>query len=155
MKMKVLTVVLIFLGVVFGGLNLGASDKQPTLIELRSEDFGDDRFLMAIKELERNPKTSKLRLTYKEMASSVGSSMLIVRGFYEVAKARGAEYFVNLREWTDAEGRRIYIVGFTDDAKADLKKSFGEEFDYENEHGQKRDLVSVSQFEAVFEQNNK
>ncbi len=154
MKMRIQAALLIF-GSILSLPMAQASENQESLVEVRSKDFGDDRFLMTIKEMERHPQTSKLRLTYKEMGSSVGSSMFITRAFYEVAKARGAKYFVVLREWTDAEGGRIYIAGFTDDKNADLKKVFGEEFDYQNEHGQTRELVSVSQFRILFEQDTK
>lgn len=96
-------------------------------------------------EWERNANTSKLRLTYQNRGLSVGSSMFMVRGFYEVAKSREAEYFVNLKEWEDSKGGKLYIAGFTKAKDADLEKEFGEEFDCENEHGQKPGSMSVSQ----------
>ena len=59
--------------------------------------------------------------------------------------------FVNLKEWNDEGGNRIYIAGFTNKKDGDLKKEFGQEFDYNNESGQKRELLSVSQFAPMFE----
>jgi len=126
----------------------GAATNSTALVQI---DSGDTIYLMKIVELERDTNTSKLRLTYKKMGSSVGSSMFIMRGFYEVAKARGAEYFVNLKEWDDKNGGRIYIAGFTNTKNADLRKEFGEEYSYENEYDQKRGFMSVSQLKMFFE----
>lgn len=128
-----------------------AATNSAALVQVDSRDFGDTNCLMKIVELERNTNTSKLRLTYRKMASSVGSSLFLVRGFYEVAKARGVEYFINLKEWDDPEGGRIFIAGFTNKEDADLKKEFGEAFTYDNDHGQKRSFMSVSQFTPIFE----
>lgn len=132
----------------------GATTNSPSLVQVDSRDFGDTNCLMKIVELERNANTSKLRLTYQKMGSSVGSSMFIMRGFYEVAKARGAGYFINLKEWDDQNGGRIYIAGFTNAKDADLKKEFGEGFNYENEYGQKHGFASVSQLKILFEPQN-
>lgn len=81
--------------------------------------------------------------------------MFIARAFYEVAKARGAEYFINLKEWEDGKGVRIFIAGFTNTKDADLKKEFGDEYSYENEYAQKRGYMSVSQLKMVFERQQK
>jgi hypothetical protein len=129
----------------------GVAANSTGLVQIDSRDFGDTNSLARIMELERSRNTSKLRLTYQKMGSSVGSSMFIMRGFYEVAKARGAEYFINLKEWDDKNGGRVYIAGFTNTKDTDLKKEFGEEYSYENEHGQKRGFMSVSQLKAFFE----
>lgn len=129
----------------------GATTNSISLVQVDSRDFGDTNTLMKIVELERNANTSKLRLTYKKRGSSVGSSLFIVRGFYEVAKARGTEYFVNLKEWDDQDGGRIYIAGFTNAKDADLKQEFGQEYDYENDSGQKRGYMSIAQFGILFD----
>jgi membrane-associated protease RseP (regulator of RpoE activity) len=129
----------------------GAATTPVALVRIDSKDFGDTNSLIQIEELERDAKTSKLRMTHQKMGSSVGSSMFIMRGFYEVAKSRGAEYFINLKEWDDKEGGRIYIAGFTNTKDADLKQEFGAEYDYSNEYGQKRGYMSVSQCKGIFE----
>ena len=128
-----------------------AATNSAGLIEIASADFGDTNCLMKIVELERNAKTSKLRLTYQQMGSSVGSSMFIMSGFYAVAKARGTEYFTNLKEWDDPDGGRLYIGGFTDNKDADIRQEFGPDYTPANEYGQKRELLSVSQFKIIFE----
>src|ERR1035437_972112 len=84
----------------------GAATNSATLVQVDSKDFGDTNLLMKIVELERDTNTSKLRLTYQKKGSSVGGSLFVMRGFYEVAKARRAEYFVNLKEWDGAAGSR-------------------------------------------------
>jgi hypothetical protein len=127
-----------------------AATNSMSLVMINSTDYGDTNCMMRIVELERGANTSKLKLTYKKMGSSVGSSMFIMRAFYEVSKARGTEYFINLKEWKDENGDRIYIGGFTNTKDADLKKEFGKEFNYENEYGQKRDFMSVSQLNMLF-----
>ena len=129
----------------------GAATTPVSLVQIDSKDFGDTNSLIQIEELERDAKTSKLRMTHQKMGSSVGSSMFIMRGFYEVAKSRGAEYFINLNERDDKEGGRIYIAGFTNTKDADLKQEFGAEYDYSSEFGQKRGYMSVSQLKGMFE----
>jgi len=129
----------------------GAATTPVTLVRIDSKDFGETNSLIQIEELERDANTSKLRMTHQKLGSSVGSSMFIMRGLYEVAKSRGAEYFINLKEWDDMEGGRIYIAGFTNTKDADLKKEFGEEYDYNSEYGQKRGYMSVSQCKGIFE----
>ena len=122
-----------------------AAKPTSMLVQVSSADYGDTKCMMKIVELERNAKTSRLRLTYKKMGSSVGSSMFIMRGFYEVAKARGAEYFTNLKEWDDPDGGRIFIAGFTDTKNANIHDEFGKEFSLTNDYGQARGYMSVSQ----------
>jgi hypothetical protein len=123
----------------------GCATNQQNNNSLIQLDSGDTKTMMKIVEVERNKNTSKLKLTYKKRGTSVGSSMFIMRGFYEVAKARGTEYFVNLKEWDAPDGGRYYIGGFTNNKDADIHKEFGEEFTLSNEYGQKRMFMSVSQ----------
>lgn len=133
----------------------GTDSNAVTLVQIDSKDFGDTNSLFKIVEFERNTNISKLRLTKNIMAhqkmGSVGSSMFIMRGLYEIAKARGAEYFINLKEWDEKDGSWIYIVGFTNAQDADLKNEFGTEYDYKDEYGQKRGYMSVSKLKKFFE----
>jgi|ERR1039457_1408288 hypothetical protein len=134
---------------IFG--HAGAATNSTALVQIESKDFGDTNSVIKIVEFERNTKTSKLRMTHQKLGSSVGSSMFVMLGFYEVAKARGAEYFINLKEWNDKDGSRIYVAGFTNIKDADLKKEFGDEYGFENEYGQKRVFMSVSELKLLFE----
>jgi hypothetical protein len=77
--------------------------------------------------------------------------MFIMQGFYEVAKSRGANYFVNLKEWDDPEGGYLYIAGFTDKRKANIRKEFGDEYTVRDESGQARIFMSVSELSRLFE----
>jgi hypothetical protein len=125
------------------------TDNQP-LVSVDLKDYGyTDRMAQAV-ELERNGNTSKIKVI-QERSSSVGDSMFIMMAVCEVAKARNYEYFINLKEWNDQDGGRIYIVGFTNRKDADIKKEFGEQYNYENDFGQKRNYMSVSQMKRVFE----
>lgn len=89
------------------------------------------------------------------MGGSVGSSMFIMSAFYEVAKSRGMEYFINLKEWEDSEGGRLYIGGFTNTKDADIHKEFGTQYAITNEYGQARGYMSVSQCRMLFEKKRK
>lgn len=128
-------------------------DKQRvSLVHVEIKDGDGGAVIMSGTELERGDKTSKIKVVFKKRASSVGSSMSVVKVFYEIAKARKCEYFTNLKEWSDQDGSRIYIGGFTNKMDADLKQEFGEQFDDNHESGQKRGLMSVSQFKPLFEE---
>jgi hypothetical protein len=128
-----------------------AERPAESLIQIEFKDESGSDFTMKATELERGERTSTIKVVCKKRIGSVGSSMFVVRAFFDVAKARKCEYFVNLKEWTDKGGDRVYIAGFTNKRDADLKKEFGEQFDYNNESGQKRAFLSVSQFAVMFE----
>ena len=132
-----------------------ATTNSASLVEINSADDGDTNCMMRIIELERGTKTSKLKLTYEKMGSSVGSSMFIMRAFYEVAKARGTEYFTNLKEWDDADGGRLYIGGFTNKKDANIRDEFGPEFTQTNKYGQVRLFMSVSQCNMLWGKTDK
>ena len=129
---------------------LAGCSKSPKLVEVNSADYGDTECQMKVAELERNATTSKLRLTYTKLGSSVGSSMFIMRGFYEVATARGTEYFFNLEECEDEDGGRLYIGGFTNNKEPDFQAEFGEEFSPTNKYGQAITPMSVSQCDMLW-----
>lgn len=135
--------------------NVLAATNTASLVDVISSDYGDTNSLLRVVELERNANTSKLRLTYKKMESSVGSSMFIMLAFYEVAKSRGMEYFINLKEWEDSDGSRLYIGGFTNTKDADIRKEFGDKYALTNEYGQARGYMSVSQCCILFERRLK
>jgi hypothetical protein len=104
---------------------------------------------MKIEEVERKEKTSLLKLTYKKMGSSVGSSIFIMKAFYDIAKVRGREYFINLKEWDGKDGAHYYIAGFSNNKKLGIKQ-FGKDFTEKNKYNQKRRFMSVSECEIFF-----
>ncbi len=122
--------------------------RSTQLVEVAS---GDTNFMMRIMELERNANTSKLKLTYKKMGSSVGSSLFIGSAFYEIAKARGVEYYATLKEWDAPEGGYFYIGGFTDDNTTGIQEQFGMEFDPTNRWGKPIEYLRVSDMNILFE----
>jgi len=128
-----------------------AANEPESLIQIEMKDKDGAGIAMAATELERGEKTSKIRVIRKKRVGSVGSSLFVVQACYEIAEARKCEYFVNLMEWDDKDGSRLYLIGFTNRKDADIKKEFGEQFDYTNEFGQERKLLSVSQFRPLFE----
>jgi hypothetical protein len=131
-----------------------AQTNHAPLVRIDSRDYGSTNRMAKAAELERNANTSKIKVV-QERSSSVGESMFVVMAFYEVAKARNYEYFINLKEWRDKDGGQVYIAGFTNTRDADLKSEFGDEYAYENEFGQKRGYMSVSQFKQLFERSKK
>lgn len=135
---------------------IGCFNKEKTsLVHINSRDYGDTHSTGQAMELERNGNTSKIKVVFQKRGSSVGDSMFIMMAFYEVAKARNYEYFTNLKEWNDRDGGRIYIAGFTNKKDADIKKEFGEQYNYENKHGQKRGQMSVSQMKTLMEERKR
>ena len=78
---------------------------------------------MTFEELRRDAKTSTA--TVKSVGGgSVASAMFIARGAYDIAKARGAAYFINLKEWEAEGGTRMYLIGFAADKNVDPKTYF-------------------------------
>lgn len=64
------------------------------------------------------------------------------------------EYFVDLDYQTHAD-YGIYIVGFTNSNKVDIKKEFGNQFTAVDETGEKRIFQSVRMFDQTFEKLKK
>jgi len=145
------SVILLFVNIHCTDKSFMAS-KDVALVSVDLADYGFADRMAKAEEFERNKNTSKIRVI-QEKGSSVGSSMFVMMVFHEVAKARGYEYYTNLKEWNDEDGGRIYIAGFTNDKNADIKKEFGEEYEYENRFGQKRMFMSVSQLEELRDEN--
>ena len=129
--------------VTFGDTN------EVTLIHLDSRDYGSTNLVMKAVELERSAKTSKIKVVH-EKGGSVGSSMFVVMAFCEIAKARGCKYFVNLKEWRGEDGAWMYVGGFTNRKRADIKKEFGPEFSDRDDAGDRKMLLSLADFDLLF-----
>jgi len=86
---------------------------------------GGKGFVMSFTELERQPRYSVIKVTYTS-GSSVGSAMYVVKGCWEIARQRGMEYFINLKEWHDREGNGLMKIGFTNDPSVDPRSYFGD-----------------------------
>jgi hypothetical protein len=85
---------------------------------------GGKDLIMRFDEVERRGDASVVRVR-RESGASVPSAMFIAKGCYEMARRRGAKYFVNLKEWPDAKGDRMYIIAFTSSKNVDLKRLCG------------------------------
>ena len=126
-----------------------AQTNNSPLVQIDAKDFGETNRVAKAAELERIGNTSKIKVK-QEGSSAVGESMFVMLAVFEVAKARGYEYFVNLKEWTDKDGGRIYIAGFTNKKNADVKKEFGAQYTPKDQSGEKRIYMSVSQMKLLF-----
>ena len=88
-------------------------------------DFGTADHPASFAEVERGPRTSTIKIVQEKGGGTVGQSMFVAMAFYQVAKARHFQYYVNLQERSDGDGAQRYIVGFTNDANADPNEEFG------------------------------
>jgi hypothetical protein len=102
--------------------------------------------IMEFNEIERHPKFSIVNVKHSSGAS-VPSIMFVVKGCYEIAKIRGVNFFVNLKEWRDKEENWVYKIGFTPDDKEDPYKYFGNDIDTTKDLS----YFSVKQYSLLFE----
>jgi hypothetical protein len=92
--------------------------------EINETNAEGKNLTMTFEELSRDEKTSTVKVTFKSGAS-VPSIMFIVRGCYDIANARHALYFANLKEWKADDGGWMYLVGFSSDKTVDPYQYFG------------------------------
>jgi uncharacterized membrane protein YcgQ (UPF0703/DUF1980 family) len=86
-----------------------AADLFHREVTIRAKEGND--LIVVLDEIERFDKFSIIRVKFISGAS-VPSATLLVRSFYEMAKQRKADYFINLKEWDDEKGNRAYKIGF-------------------------------------------
>jgi hypothetical protein len=79
--------------------------------------------MMTFEELTRDEKTSTVKVT-RSSGTSVPSAMFVLRGCYDIALARNAPYFINLKEWEAEDGSWMYLVGFSNDSSVDVARHF-------------------------------
>ena len=99
-----------------------------------------------IQETERSTRTSTFRVTQNRRGTPTADTLLLVYGFAKVAKARKAPYFTNLKEWSEKDGSRMYVLGFADSKEVDLREYFGDQYTRTNDAGQPRVLLSTTEF---------
>ena len=90
---------------------------------MKQPNPGGKDLVMTFEELRRDTKTSTATVKHVSGAS-VPSAMFIARGAYDTARARGAAYFINLKEWEAEGGARMYLIGFAPDKNVDPKTYF-------------------------------
>jgi hypothetical protein len=61
--------------------------------------------------------------------------MFVVKGCVEIAKIRGAKYFINLKEWADERGDWFYKIGFSEDESVNIETFFGDDIDKSKDLG--------------------
>lgn len=83
---------------------------------------------MTFDEVERHDTYSIVKVK-RTSGASVPSIMFVVKGCYEIAKIRKAEYFINLKEWADTDRNWFYKIGFTSDKTVDPRTFFGHDID--------------------------
>jgi hypothetical protein len=92
--------------------------------EVRDKTRDGRDIVMTFEELQRDEKTSTV--TVKTVnGGSVGSAMFEVRGNWDIAKARGAAYFINLKSWQGENGEWMSLVGFAPNKDINPQESFG------------------------------
>jgi hypothetical protein len=116
--------------------------------EVNQKNPGGKDLNMVFREVSREEKTSLAKVT-RRSGASVHSSMFVVRGFYDIAKARGAKYFINLREWDGPDGDRMYLVGIANDRNVSIPQYFG--LNEAPSVPERREFLSVEQFAPMFE----
>jgi hypothetical protein len=116
----------VFSALLFTLWNVGAAFGNDGLwideVNIKS-DSGKD-FIMKFEELERAQDFSIVRVQHTSGAS-VPSSMFVAKGMYTIAKQRGVENFINLKEWRDENDHAMYKVGFANSKEIDLKHKYG------------------------------
>ena len=104
-------------------------------------------FAMTFEESRRDARTSTVKVTH-ESGASVPSIMFVVRGCYDVARARNALYFINLKEWTAEDGGWMYLIGFADDDTVDPAQYFG--LPESDSDGSSHVFMSVKNYDLLF-----
>ena len=115
--------------------------------EVREKARDGRDIVMIFEELQRDEKTSIV--TVKSVGGgSVGSAMFDVRGNYEIAKARGAACFINLKAWEGEDGAWMYLTGFAPNKDVDPTTYFDQ---IEHLPAEKRhQFLSVKDYEPLF-----
>jgi hypothetical protein len=123
------TILLVFSFVAHG------ADLYHQEVNIKAKD--GKNLLMVLDEVESYDKFSVIKVKHTSGAS-VPSIMFLVKGFYEIAKLRGTDYFINLKEWIDEEGNWVYKIGFSSDNSVNPAAYFGDDID------QSKDLKFMS-----------
>ncbi len=102
-------------------------------------------FIMSLEEVERQKTFSIIKVKHTSGAS-VPSAVFIVKGCYEIAKIRGAGYFINLKEWEDDRGNWLYKIGFSSNPNVNPKEYFGDDIDLSKD----LEFMSVQSYDLLW-----
>ena len=128
---------------VMGAFLLTITDARAQLFEADSKRFGDPKFDIVVKEIERRERASVIVVTINARGSSVGSSFFLLCSIRQLAARRGNHRYIVKLE--DRPKRGQTLVGFLrgrDEAPARL----GPEFQALNS-GQ--DVIDLDQFAEI------
>jgi len=114
--------------------------------EVSQKNPGGKDLEMVFREVQRDDRPSLAKVTYRSGAS-VPSSVFIMCGFLDTAKARRAQYFINLKEWDGPDGDRMYLIGFSNDRTISIQQYF--QFDERPSAPDRHELLSVDQFSRI------
>ena len=113
--------------------------------EVKQVNPGGKDLRMSFEEVRREDKTSLAKVTFVSGAS-VPASMFIVRGFYDIAKARGATHFIKLKEWRGQDDSWMYLVGFSN-SKDIVPKEY-----FKLAESVEANFMAVSDFDPLFKE---
>jgi hypothetical protein len=114
--------------------------------DVKQVNPGGKDLIMSFEEVRRDEKISLAKVTFVSGASVPGS-MFIVRGFYDIAKARGATHFIKLREWKAEDDSWMYLVGFSN-SKDVVPKDY-----FKLAESVEPKFMAVSDFDPLFREN--
>jgi hypothetical protein len=129
---------------VLGQAEPSAGD-EPNLVEFEVKEDGYD---ITFKETERGENYSLVEIGYEEGAS-VGSSMILIKGVYEIAKQREFSHMFPVHLDDDGNMMKVY---FTNDASVSLEALLGD--DYSDEAQEIYDdtgLLAMSMLKMMFD----
>lgn len=121
-----------------------AQDLYHAEVNSKSKEGKD--LISVCDEIERHENFSIISIKHTSGAS-VPSVMFIVKACCEIAELRDMKYFVNLKEWDDEQGNRLYKIGYTSNKKNDPNIYFGEDID----KTKNLEYLSVKDFMKLFE----
>ena len=137
--------VLIFVLLTTVGTPLQAADNLHRR-QVKQVNPGGKDLVMSFEEVRRDEKTSLAKVTFVSGASGP-ASMFVVRGFYDIAKARGATHFIKLKEWRGPDDSWMYLVGFSNTEDIVPKEYFKLAESVEPK------FMAVSDFDPLFKEN--
>jgi hypothetical protein len=105
------------------GANPSAHAQHLHRAEINQPNPGGKDTIIKLEELRRDAKTSEIQVITASGAS-VPSAMFIMRGCYDIARARNAAFFIQLKEWKAPDGSTHFLVGFTNDNKVNPQAHF-------------------------------
>ena len=129
-------------------LTLGTPGEPADILhrrEVKQVNPGGKDLRMSFEEVRRDDKTSLAKVTFVSGAS-VPASMFIVRGFYDIAKARGATHFIKLKEWRGQDDSWMYLVGFSN-SKDIVPKEY-----FKLAESVEANFMAVSDFDPLFKE---